>query len=166
MKMIEGGLALLMVGALAAGAQDQAGCPHAAAPEHRADVDRRHDHATGVPHEAAEHHFLLAPDGGTIRLEVKDAGRVAERDRIRSHLQVVARSFAAGDFALPLRIHDQVPPGVPVMKEKRAAIRYAYAPTERGGLVTITTKDPVALAAVHEFLRFQISDHGTGDPTE
>jgi hypothetical protein len=52
------------------------------------------------------------------------------------------------------------------MKEKRAAIRYAYAPTERGGLVTITTKDPAALAAVHEFLRFQISDHGTGDPTE
>jgi hypothetical protein len=32
--------------------------------------------------------------------------------------------------------------------------------------VTIATTDPKALAAVHEFLRFQISDHGTGDPIE
>jgi hypothetical protein len=164
--MIEGGLVLLMGASLAARAQDHASCPHATAQEHRADVDRRHDHATGVAHEAAEHHFLLAPDGGAIRLEVADASRVAERDRIRGHLQVVARSFAAGDFALPRQIHDQVPPGVPVMKARRAAIRYAYAPTERGGVVTITTSDPAARAAIHEFLRFQIADHGTGDPTE
>jgi hypothetical protein len=166
MRMIEGAIAVLMGASLSASAQDHASCPHATLHEHRADVDRRHDHATGVPHEAAEHHFLLARDGGAIRLEVKDASQGAERDRIRGHLQVVARSFAAGNFTLPRQIHDQVPPGVPVMKERRAVIRYAYAPTDRGGVVTISTKDPTALAAVHEFLRFQIADHGTGDPTE
>jgi hypothetical protein len=38
--------------------------------------------------------------------------------------------------------------------------------TENGGRVLIETKDAEALAAVHEFLRFQIEDHQTGDPTE
>jgi hypothetical protein len=164
--MIEGGVALLMAASVAASAQDHASCPHATAQVHRKDVDRRHDHATGVSHEGSEHHFLLSPDGGAIRLEVKDASQGAERDRIRGHLQVVARSFAAGDFTLPRQIHGEIPPGVPVMKERRAAIRYAYVPTDRGGVVTISTKDAAALAAVHEFLRFQIADHGTGDPTE
>jgi hypothetical protein len=32
--------------------------------------------------------------------------------------------------------------------------------------VLITTKNAEALKALHEFLRFQISDHGTGDLTE
>src|SRR5262245_53419686 len=155
------GLALLWIVAVPGVAQEHEGCPHAAAGERREDVDRRHDHATGVPHENAVHQFLLSPEGGSIRLETKDAD-VAERDRIRAHLRVVARSFGRGDFALPQAIHDQVPPGVPVLKERRSAVRYAFAPTERGGVVTITTKDPRALAAVHAFLRFQIADHGTG----
>jgi hypothetical protein len=165
MRAIGAGLVLLLTGSLPVGAQDHESCPHAPS-QHQAEVDERHDHASGVAHEAAVHHFLLAKDGGSIRLEVKDSSLVAERDKIRAHLQVVARAFAAGDFSLPMQIHDTTPPGVPVMKERKATIRYAYASTDRGGVVTITTKDPQALAAVHEFLRFQIADHGTGDPTE
>src|SRR4030095_16093083 len=140
MRATEGGLAVLLAVCLPLGAQDHASCPHAPGSDHRTDVDRRHDHATGVAHEAAEHHFLLSREGGTIRLDVKEPARTAERDRIREHLQVVARSFAAGDFTLPELIHDRVPPGVPVMKERKAAIRYAYAPTGKGGVVAIVTK--------------------------
>lgn len=51
------------------------------------------------------------------------------------HLHVVAHSFRAGDFSLPMFIHDQVPPGVEVMKARKEAILYAYEPTERGGEV-------------------------------
>ena len=138
----------------------------APADAHRAGVDHRHDQATGVAHENAVHHFELAPDGGSIRLETKEAGRIEARDRIRQHLQVVARAFAAGDFALPMEIHDQVPPGVEVMKEKKAAIQYAFSPSEKGGVVRISTRDKDALLAIHAFLRFQIEDHGTGDPSE
>jgi hypothetical protein len=63
-------------------------------------------------------------------------------------------------------IHAQVPPGVPAMKSKKAAIQYAFSETDNGGEVRITTRDAAALAAVHDFLRFQIDDHGTGDPKE
>ena len=65
-----------------------------------------------------------------------------------------------------MTIHDQVPPGAEVMKKRRSAIRYSYEPSEKGGVVRISTRDAKALAAVHEFLRFQIRDHGTNDPTE
>ena len=128
-------------------------------------VNARHDAATHVSHEGTTHHFVLAADGGTIRLEADDPSDTASRDRIRQHLQVVARAFAAGDFALPMLIHAETPPGVPVMKERRDRIRYAFAPTERGGEVRIATADRAALEAVHAFLRYQIADHATGDPT-
>lgn len=162
-------LAVLVFAAVpvrAASAQDHASCPMAGSHAHRAQVDDRHDEATGVAHQGTVHHFLLSKDGGSIHLEVKDAREVEARARIREHLRVVARSFAAGDFALPVSIHDEVPPGVDVMKERKSAIRYAYAPSEKGGVVRISTRDARALDAVHEFLRFQIRDHGTGDPTE
>jgi hypothetical protein len=158
---------LLVPGLLAGGpAEDHASCPMARSHAHRTQVDDRHDEATGVAHEGTVHHFLLTRDGGSIHLEVTDVREVEARARIRKHLRLVARSFAAGDFALPVSIHDQVPPGVGVMKERRSAIRYAYVPSEKGGVVRISTRDARALDAVHEFLRFQIRDHGTGDPTE
>ena len=75
----------------------------------------------------------------------------------------VKRLFAAGDFSLPMSIHGQVPPGVEVMKERKDVIRFAYAPTAKGGAVRISTRDARALDAVHEFLRFQIEEHQTGD---
>jgi hypothetical protein len=149
----------------AAGAQGHA-CPMAPSKEHRSAVDHRHDGVTGVRHEASEHHFVLAEDGGSIRLEVKDPRDVEARDLIRKHLQAVAQAFGAGDFSLPMRIHDQAPPGADVMAARRDLIRYTYAESARGGVVTISTKDAEARAAIHRFLRFQISDHGTGDPIE
>jgi hypothetical protein len=145
---------------------DHAQCPMAQSKERRAAVDHRHDDATGVAHQASTHHFVLAKDGGAIVLEVNDASDVAGRDRIREHLKHIARAFGEGDFALPRRVHDQAPPGTDVMAARRASIRYAYAPTEKGGRVTISTRDAQSLEAVHHFLRFQIEDHGTGDPTE
>lgn len=160
--------AALVIGiAPLAWAQDHAQCPMMApSEEHRAGVDHRHDQVSGVGHEASEHHFLLAKDGGSIRLEVKDAADLAGRNRIREHLQAIARAFGAGDFAMPKRIHDQAPPGTVAMAARRASIRYSYADTEKGGIVSISTEDAAARDAVHQFLRFQISDHGTGDPTE
>jgi hypothetical protein len=152
--------------AIAVTAQDHASCPMAASHARRDQVDHRHDEATGVAHEKAVHHFLLAKDGGSIHLEAIDSGDTEARDRIREHLQVVARSFAAGDFSLPMTIHDRVPPGAGVMKTRKGLIRYSYEPTEKGGMVRISTRDEKAKRAVHEFLRFQIRDHGTGDPTE
>jgi hypothetical protein len=49
------------------------------------------------------------------------------------------------------------------MKSLEAEIKYQFEETVRGGLVRITTSNTEGLAAVYEFLRFQIKEHRTGD---
>jgi len=62
-------------------------------------------------------------------------------------------------------IHDQAPPGTEVMRKLKSQIKYKYEKTDLGARVILTTKNAEALAAVHEFLRFQINDHQTRDRT-
>jgi hypothetical protein len=49
------------------------------------------------------------------------------------------------------------------LKLLKAKIHYKYEEISSGGRVRIESSDPVALAAIHDFLRFQISEHQTGD---
>lgn len=132
--------------------------------EHHKGVDDRGDVVMGFSHEKTAHHFLLYADGGAIVAEAKDPQDTESRDQIRMHFQHIGRMFADGNFTAPMLIHGQTPPGTAAMKQFREEIRYHFEPTERGGLIRITTANAQALAAVHEFLRFQIKDHRTGDP--
>ncbi|HET6982761.1 MAG TPA: hypothetical protein VFI53_11515, partial [Myxococcaceae bacterium] len=75
-----------------------------------------------------------------------------------------ARAFQAGDFAIPLFVHGQQPDGVPTMRRLKSQITYAYEGLPDGAAVVIRSKNPEAVAAVQEFLRFQIREHRTGDP--
>ncbi len=138
----------------------QAGGGHDA---HLAAVNARGEAAMGFSQTETAHHFLLTRDGGVIQVEVKDPADSANRERIRRHLAHVARMFAAGDFDTPTRVHARTVPGTPAMSRLKSEIAYAYEETERGGRVRITASSAEALAAVHEFLRFQIEDHQTGD---
>jgi hypothetical protein len=133
---------------------------------HLAAVNARGEAAMGFSQTETEHHFLLTRDGGVIQVEVKDPADAANRERIRQHLAHVAQMFAAGDFDTPMLVHARTVPGTPAMSRLKSEIAYAFEETERGGRVRITAKSPEALAAVHEFLRFQIADHQTGDPQE
>jgi hypothetical protein len=115
---------------------------------------------------ATTHHFLMKSDGGVIQVEANDPADAANRGNIRTHLALIAQAFANGDFDIPMFVHDTVPPGVPEMKRLREKIRYAFEETPAGGRVVITTPDKESLGAIHKFLRFQIEEHKTGDPTE
>jgi hypothetical protein len=134
--------------------------------DHSKGVNERGDHVMGFDHQKTTHHFLLYADGGAIEVTANDGNDKESRDQIRKHLGHIAGMFAEGNFKAPMLIHEQVPPGVPVMQRLKAEIKYDYEETERGARVRIRTADAEALSAVHEFLRFQIKDHETGDPTE
>ena len=43
-------------------------------------------------------------------------------------------------------------------------ISYKFESTDLGGKVIIHTDDSTALESVHEYLRYQIREHKTGDP--
>ena len=128
-----------------------------------AGVPGRGDHVMGFDHTRTAHHFRLTRSGGRIEAEANDPSDVKSRDQIRAHLTHIAKMFSEGDFDAPMLIHETVPPGVPVMKEPKSSIQYRFEPTERGGRIVIRTGSAKALAAIHDFLRFQIDDHKTGD---
>ena len=133
--------------------------------QYASSVDQRGDQAMGFSHEQTAHHFTLTADGGRISAAALSADDVASRDAIRAHMGHIAQAFTAGNFEMPMFIHGQTPPGVPTMKRLRDRIAYRSEDTELGARVVILTRDPDAIAAVHAFLKFQIADHRTGDPT-
>lgn len=133
---------------------------------HSQEVNERGDRVMGFDHRKTRHRFLLNPEGGTIEVTANSADDKESRDQIRKHLGHIAKMFAEGNFKAPMLIHARTPPGVPVMERLKAEIRYEYEEAERGARVNIKTGNAEALAAVHEFLRFQIKDHETGDSTD
>lgn len=130
------------------------------------DMNERDDKAMGFSHMKATHHFRLLSDGGAIEVEANSAEDTETRDQIRMHLSHIAQMFAGGNFDAPMFIHDQTPPGVPVMQRLKAEIKYEFEKTERGGRVRIMTSSAEARKAIYEFLRFQIKEHETGDTVE
>src|SRR5690606_20544369 len=115
----------------------------------------------GVDQYTSTHLFDSLEDGGRIELQrdVEDPEDVAI---IRAHLREIAEAFARGDFRTPGFVHAQEVPGTRVMAARREHIRYTFRELPRGGEVRITTRDPEALAAIHEFLAFQRREHRAG----
>ena len=98
-------------------------------------------------------------------MRVKNSADTRNRDAIRAHLPHIVEMFGAGNFSAPMLVHDSSNvPGTKAMSALKDRIQYRYVETPRGGRVDIVTTDRDALAAVHDFLRFQIADHETGDP--
>ena len=124
------------------------------------------EHAMGFSQDATRHTFRLFAGGGAIEVRAIDANDAASIKAIRHHLQMIAADFAAGDFAKPEAVHEKLPDDAARMSELRRDIRYRYSEIASGGQVRITTKNSQALEAIHEFLRFQIREHKTGDSTE
>jgi hypothetical protein len=164
-------IVFLLLGGLQLAAQDMQSCPMhkkhmTEGSQHQADVEKHGDEAMGFPHDETTHHFHLYSDGGAIEVNVNDSKDSQNIQAIRSHLAHIVTMFSNGEFSIPMFVHDQVPPGTAMMKEKRAEISYSFEELPAGGKVRIKTTNPDALKAIHEFLRFQIEDHQTGDTAD
>ncbi|HVF90379.1 MAG TPA: hypothetical protein VNH22_09945 [Blastocatellia bacterium] len=133
---------------------------------HMHELNERGNSAMGFDQAKTTHHFRLLRDGGAIEVGANDPRDRASMDQIRQHLEQISGMFAAGDFSTPFAVHARTPDGVSDLERLKAAITYRYEETAGGGRVRISSGDPKALAAIHEFLRFQIEDHRTGDPLE
>jgi hypothetical protein len=124
-------------------------------------MQARGEKTMGVDQTTSSHGFQSLPDGGRIVLvrDVKDSAGVAH---IRAHLRDIQRAFGAGDFSMPMFIHMKTVPGVSVMAARHNLITYTESDLHNGGALRITTTDSVALAAIHQFLAFQRTEHHAG----
>jgi hypothetical protein len=130
------------------------------------EMDKRGDQGMGFAQDKTTHHFLLRKDGGAIQVTANAAGDKSSTEEIRMHLRHIAHAFRAGNFNIPMFVHDQTPPGVPVMTKLKDRIHYKYETEENGGQVVISSDSAEAVKAIHEFLKFQITEHRTGDALE
>jgi hypothetical protein len=121
-------------------------------------VQSRGKDVMGVDQYTSRHVFESRPDGGRIELQRQedDSADVAQ---IRRHLGEIVEQFRRGDFSAPFAVHAQQVPGTRVMAASSDRIRYTVRPLPRGGEIVISSRDAGAIAAVHEFLAFQRSDH-------
>jgi len=72
--------------------------------------------------------------------------------------------FGDGNFEAPMLVHDSKNvPGIKVLTARKDKLKYSYVETPQGGRLDVVTTDPQALKALHEFLRYQIKEHQTGD---
>jgi hypothetical protein len=164
---------LLSLLAVSAAAQDvnnddaMKDCPmHAQHQPHQAVVEGHGDQAMGFLHDKTTHHFRMANDGGAIEVTVNETTDKPDLEAVRLHLSHITTMFRNGDFSTPMFIHDGVPPGVTTMKLMKEAIRYSYEELPSGGRVRLQSTDAIAVAAIHDFMRFQITEHKTGDSLE
>ncbi|MGB8129288.1 MAG: hypothetical protein WCG81_05815 [Candidatus Angelobacter sp.] len=129
-------------------------------------MEHRGNQGMGFGQQKTTHHFLLRKDGGAIQVTAKSADDKASKEEIQMHLHHILQAFQSGDFNIPMFVHDQTPPGVDVMTKLKDQIHYKYETAANGGRVVISSPNAEAVAAIHEFLKFQITEHKTGDALE
>jgi hypothetical protein len=115
-------IVFLLFGGLQSVAQEIQSCPmhkeHMNAAQHQAKMEKHGDEAMGFPHDKTTHHFRLYSDGGAIEVTVNDTKDSQNMRAIQSHLAHIVTMFSNGEFSIPMFVHDQVPPGVAVMKTR------------------------------------------------
>ena len=127
-------------------------------------MQKRGGMAMGVDQYTSAHKFDITPDGGRIQLQrgSNDSLGVVQ---IRAHMKLIQHAFQTGDFSTPVFVHSHDMPGTAVMSRKRSAITYSYADLPLGGEVRLTSSDPEAIAAIHEFMLAQRAEHHAGGST-
>ncbi|MFL6313435.1 MAG: hypothetical protein ACJ71W_15145 [Terriglobales bacterium] len=129
-------------------------------------MEHRGNQGMGFDQEKITHHFLLRKDGGAIQVTANSADDKTSKEEIQMHLHHIAQAFKSGDFNIPMFVHDQTPPGVNLMTKSKDQIHYRYESAANGGRVVISSANAEVVRAIHEFLKFQITEHKTGDALE
>lgn len=128
-----------------------------------ADMLARGEHAMGFNQVTTSHHFRLWRTGGAIEVHVNGAQPADLKAAVAGHLRSIAVQFSQGDFSIPRQVHGETPAGAEALKGVAGAVTYAFEPGDLGGRILLVGKNEKAVAAIHEFLRYQIREHRTGD---
>ena len=152
-------IALLLVSAVGCTRPDEG---NARSDSSFAALQQHGETAMGVNQYTSQHVFESVPTGGRIVLQRKESDPVGEA-AIRAHMRTIATAFTSGDFAIPGFVHATTDvSGTAVMKQLKAKITYTPQDLPGGAEVVISTKNPKAVSAIHDFLAFQRMDHRTG----
>ena len=147
-----------------------ASCVAQSAPQSQGDhhtgvVQRGESHdGMGFSQTTTTHHFVLTDRGGFVQVTANDPNDKQQIETVQMHLKHISGMFSDGNFSIPHFVHAQNPPGADTMRKLKKSITYLEESVPNGGRVRMESDSPQAIAAIHDFLQFQIRDHQTGDP--
>ncbi len=111
----------------------------------------------------AVHHFYLLKNGGAMEVSAKDEKDGQTIAAIQQQLTSQAKAFEKGNFDFP-DARDKSPDGIPTIKKLRKEITFEVVPMDTGGALRMLTINEQAKSAIHDFMKYQIGEHKTGDP--
>jgi hypothetical protein len=120
---------------------------------------------SGFDSDRVTRHFYVLKNGGAVEITAKDPNDEATTKAIQAHLKKESEQLAKGNFEIVSGIYGRTPESAPQLKKLRDEITYAMVPQENGGVLRMLTVNPTAKTAVHDYLRFQIDQWKSGDPT-
>ena len=105
------------------------------------------------------HYFAKTPIGGVQQVVTKSASDDEQIALIRKHLANLAERFTAGDFTGPQSIHGKDMPGTQAMAANAQRVKFEYQDLPTGGEIKFVSAEPDMIAAIHQFMDAQLSDH-------
>jgi hypothetical protein len=120
---------------------------------------------SGFDSERVVRHFYLLKNGGAVEVVVKDPHDETTIKAVQAYLKKESDLWAKGNFDNVNAIYGKLPEGTPQLKKMRDSVTFAAVPEENGGVLRLLTVSPQAKSAIHDYLRFQIDQFKTGDPT-
>jgi hypothetical protein len=121
---------------------------------------------SGFDSERVQRHFYILKNGGAIEIVARDANDDATIKAIRTFLKKESDFLSKGNLDTLAAMYGKPPESAAALKKLRDEVNIAMVPQEHGAVIRLLTVNPQAKAAVYDYLRFQIDQLKTGDPTE
>lgn len=110
--------------------------------------------------EKTTHIFSKTDTGGIQQVIAKDKSDTVQIDRIRLHLNEIAKEFQQSDYSNPEKIHGASMPGLAELKAaKPGQIKIVYKELPDGAEITYSTHVEKLKLAIHHWFDAQLSDH-------
>ena len=129
--------------------------------QRQAQVSKRGEDVRPFSLAATRHIFTKDAEGGVQQVVVRDNSAASQIPLIRRHLRAIRTQFLQGDFYAPSHIHGAQMPGLAEIEgAKPGRLSIEYQDIEGGAQLAYRATDPRLVAAIHEWLDAQVSDHG------
>jgi hypothetical protein len=149
---------LLLLSTLASTAWSQSPAPTGP------DLNSRFSRALGTDAGKIVQHYYLVKNGGVIEFAAKDPNDSATVAVLQKYFETQKDLFEKGKNDADADVHGKLPDGVPILKKLRNEITFFAVKNDDGGALRMFSTNDQARQAIQDFLKFQISEHKTGDP--
>jgi hypothetical protein len=127
--------------------------------QRQATVEQRSVQVMPFDMNTSMHVFTPTAAGGVQAVMIHNGDR-KQIELVRQHLKKEAAAFATGDFSDPAYIHGNGMPGLNELERDHARLSVVYSNISEGGKIVYRSADPRVIAAVHEWFKAQVRDHG------